>query len=402
MTTLVSIREKFEAMSLVLNEQAKRLWVATEARSLGWGGVSLVAAATGMSRNTISAGLNELQKAVSASSIKRERIRQPGGGRKALTHMDSHLQPTLEALVEPDTRGDPESPLQWTCKSTSQLARELSRQGHQVSPRTVAHLLHEKGYSLQGNRKTKEGTSHPDRDQQFKYINRQVRLFQTKKQPIISVDTKKKELVGNFHNAGREWRPRGQPERVNIHDFRDPQVNKAIPYGVYDLSANVGWVNVGTDHDTPAFAVQSIRTWWRQMGSRTYPKATELLIMADCGGSNSYRARAWKTELQVFATESRLRVSVCHFPPGTSKWNKIEHRMFCHITQNWRGCPLVNYEVIVNLIGHTTTKTGLRIRAKLDRNAYPKGVKVDTDEMARVRIKSAKFHGEWNYTISPE
>jgi len=388
-------------MSLVLDEQAKRRWAATEARALGWGGVSLVATATGMSRNTISVGLKELQKAVPASSIVRERIRRPGGGRKALTQMNSRLQPTLEALVEPVTRGDPESPLRWTCKSTSKLARELTHHGHPVSPRTVAHLLHGMDYSLQGNRKAKEGTSHPDRDQQFKYINRQARLFQTKKQPIISVDTKKKELVGNFHNAGREWHLRGQPERVNIHDFRDPRVNKAIPYGVYDLSANAGWVNVGTDHDTPAFAVQSIRTWWRQMGARTYSKATDLLIMADCGGSNGYRARAWKTELQGFATESRLRVSVCHFPPGTSKWNKIEHRMFCHITQNWRGYPLVNYEVIVNLIGHTTTKTGLHIRAKLDRKAYPKGVKVDTVEMARVRIKPAKFHGEWNYTISP-
>jgi len=330
-----------------------------------------------------------------------QRRRRPGGGRKRLVATDPGLLRALEALVEPATRGDPESPLRWTCKSTAHLARALTRRGHPVSARTVAHLLHALEYSLQGTRKTQEGRGHPDRDRQFAYISRQARLFQARHQPLISVDTKKKELVGRFKNGGREWQPRGQPERVKIHDFKDPDLGKAIPYGVYDPTANAGWVSVGIDHDTPAFAGQTIRLWWHHMGRRAYPEATELLIMADSGGSNGYRARAWKKALQAFATETGLRIAVCHFPPGTSKWNKIEHRMFCHITQNWRGRPLVSHEVIVKLIGSTTTTTGLRVRARLDRKKYPTAESVTRAEMARLRIQPAAFHGEWNYTLLP-
>jgi hypothetical protein len=311
----------------------------------------------------------------------------------------------LESLVEPSTRGDPMSPLRWTLLSLSQLSAELTKRRHPASTFTVGRLLRERGYSLQSNRKTREGSQRPDRDAQFRYISRQTRRFQANDQPVISVDTKKKELVGEFKNAGREWRPKGRPQEVNVHDFRDDDVGefggKAIPYGVYDLATNAGWVSVGVDHDTPDFAVQSIRAWWLHMGRRTYSAAKELLIMADCGGSNGYRARAWKVGLQRLANEVGLRMVVCHFPPGTSKWNKIEHRMFCHITQNWRGRPLVSHQVIVNLIGHTTTKTGLKIRAKIDARKYPKGIKVSDEEMAMLRIKPATFHGEWNYSIEP-
>ncbi len=398
------IQNKYQALSAVLDERARRLWAATEARALGRGAVTIVASATGLARNTIYAGLNELSKPLSRSKATESlalRTRRPGGGRKTLIETDPELADALEALVEPSTRGDPESPLRWTCKSTSELARMLTRHGHPVSPRTVAQLLHQMEFSLQGNAKAQEGTSHPDRDEQFKYIARQTRLFQTRHHPVISVDTKKKELVGEFKNVGREWQPKGRPVRVKVHDFKDKRLGKAIPYGVYDLSENTGWVSVGVDHDTPAFAVQSIRMWWTQMGRRAYPDSKELLITADGGGSNGYRARAWKVALQAFATETGLKISICHFPPGTSKWNKIEHRLFCHITQNWRGRPLVSLEVIVNLIANTTTEAGLRVKAKLDRRQYALAKSISRVDLARVQLKPASFHGEWNYAILP-
>ncbi len=405
MADVGSIRSKFAALDPVLDERSRRIWAATEAKALGWGGVSVVATATGIARNTIHAGVKELSR--SGREAKRDaartagRIRRVGGGRKRLTETVPQLREALEALVEPATRGDPMSPLRWTCKSTTQLAAALAEQGRPVSERTVASLLHELDYSLQGTLKTREGTSHPDRDKQFRYIARQTGLFQRRGQPVISVDTKKKELVGDFANAGREWQPKGQPERVRVHDFKDKHLGKAIPYGVYDVLANTGWVSVGVDHDTPAFAVQSIRAWWKRMGGLAYPAATDLLIMADCGGSNGYRPRLWKVALQQLASELALRIAVCHFPPGTSKWNKIEHRMFCHITENWRGRPLISHEVIVNLIGRTTTRSGLAIKAKLDRRRYPKGVKVSDETFAGLNLTPAKFHGEWNYTLSP-
>ncbi len=355
------LRTKYEALRSLLDERTRRVWAATEARALGHGGVTAVATATGLQRNTVRAGLRELDKRGPGADVLPElelppsRVRAPGAGRKPLTERDPSLVDDLEALVEPATRGDPMSPLRWTCKSTRQLARELGRQGHQVSYVTVAELLHALGYSLQSNRKTKEGTSHPDRDAQFAYLNEQTQAFQARGQPVISVDTKKKELVGDFKNGGREWQPQGRPELVQVHDFVDRDLGKAIPYGVYDLTANCGWVSVGIDHDTAAFAVQSVRRWWEQMGRSRYPEASELLITADSGGSNSSHARLWKTELQRLADATGLRLSISHFPPGTSKWNTIEHRMFCHITQNWRGRPLVSHEVIVNLIGSTTT-----------------------------------------------
>jgi Rhodopirellula transposase DDE domain len=396
-----SIAAKFEALRPFLDERRRRLWAAAEARALGRGGVTTVASATGLQRNTICAGIRELEAPEPRSLTSDQRVRVPGGGRKALTERDQTLLHDLEALVEPVTRGDPMSPLRWTCKSTRQLATELSGQGHPVSYQTVAALLHALRYSLQGTRKTKEGTSHPDRDGQFVYLNDQVQAFQARGQPVISVDTKKKELVGDFTNGGREWQPVGQPELVRVHDFVDPDLGKAIPYGVYDVGANSGWVSVGTDHDTPAFAVASVQRWWEQMGHPTYPKATELLITADGGGSNGSRARRWKVELQRLADETGLRITVCHLPPGTSKWNKIEHRMFSHITENWRGRPLVSHEVVVQLIGHTTTRTGLSIRAEVDTRVYPTGVKVTDAELAAVRLAPAEFHGEWNYSIIP-
>lgn len=405
MNDLGIVRTKFMSISGLLDERARRVWAATEARAVGWGGVSLVAEATRMSRGTIYAGLKELAEgnvAAGGSTPPTARwTRRPGGGRKPLSHHRPGLVRELERLVEPTTCGDPMSPLRWTCKSTTQLAAALSKRGAPISARTVAAVLHDMEYSLQGNYKTREGASHPDRDAQFRYISRQTRLFQQRGQPVVSVDTKKKELIGPYKNGGREWRPRGQPEAVNSHDFKDDTLGKVIPYGVYDLTANAGWVNVGVEHDTPAFAVASIRTWWMRMGHRAYPHATELLITADCGGSNGYRARLWKTELQRFADATRVKVAVCHFPPGTSKWNKIEHRMFCHITENWRARPLVSHEVVVNLIGTTSTKTGLKIRAALDRKTYPKGIAVADSELAQVRLKHASFHGEWNYTIAP-
>jgi transposase len=402
MTDHLPITKKFKALGPILTEQGRRLWAATEAMVLGRGGVSLVAQATGLSRPTIYAGIQELRGEPAVIPGRGQgRSRRAGGGRKRRVEHDPTLLADLEALVEPTTRGDPQSPLRWTCKSVRRLAEELRAQGHQVSPQVVGNLLHEADYSLQGTRKTREGGKHPDRNAQFEHIAARVRDFQKRHQPVISVDAKKKELVGDFKNAGREWHPKGQPPPVRVYDFIDPQLGKAIPYGVYDVRANLGWVSVGVDHDTPAFAVATIRAWWLQMGSQMYPKAQELLITADSGGSNSTRARLWKLELQRFSDESGLRVCVSHLPPGTSKWNKIEHRMFCHITANWRGKPLESLEVVVSLIGDTNTSAGLRIQAALDAGQYPTGIKVSDAEMKKLQIDRAQFHGEWNYTILP-
>jgi len=349
-----------------------------------------------MSPTTIRLGLREL-----ATGFSSERIRRQGAGRKKLTHSDPELVQDLEDLVSPATRGDPMSPLRWTCKSKEQIARALTERGHAVSASTVGRMLHGMGYSLQSVRKSREGASHPDRNAQFECIAAMVKRFQASSQPVISVDTKKKELIGDFKNGGREWHPKGKPERVQVHDFPDDAIGKAIPYGVYDLTRDEASVNVGLDHDTPAFAVASIRQWWRSMGRIAYPRAVDLLITADAGGSNGYRTRAWKVELQSFANDTRLRVHVCHFPPGTSKWNKIEHRLFCHITKNWRGRPLINYETIVNLIGSTRTDTGLRVKARLDRRRYPLGSAVSPRDMKELALTQSVFHGDWNYTIAP-
>lgn len=396
------IRRKFRLVAVELDERRRRQWAAAEAGEAGWGGISLVARATGLSRPTIMAGLRELDLSSSSRAIAAERVRSPGGGRRPLTQSDPGLLDALERLIEPATRGDPMSPLRWTCKSTDKLAEELTRQNHPVSDRTVSMLLKQQGYSLQANRKTREGSSHPDRNAQFEYINRQVRAFQKRQQPVISVDTKKKELVGEFKNAGEEWQPKGQPEKVNVHDFPDKNLGKAIPYGVYDLACNEGWVSVGIDHDTAEFACASIQRWWKEMGSARFPRAQELLITADGGGSNSSRNRLWKKSLQFLANDLGIILKVCHFPPGTSKWNKIEHRLFCFITKNWRGRPLTTYEVIVNLIASTTTKTGLIVRAALDSRPYETGIKVTDDELQHLRLTPEKFHGDWNYSIKPK
>ena len=401
--TSETIAAKFIILRPLLDEHARRMWAAVEARAMGRGGLSRVAEATGLSRVTIRAGLQELALADTASGPQTSpaRLRRRGGGRKPLSLHDPHLLHTLETLVDPVTRGDPMSLLRWTCKSAAQLAAALRAQGHPVSERTVNRLLHDLGYSLQSNPKTLEGRAHPDREAQFHYINRRAKAFQKQGQPVISVDTKKKELVGQFRNGGREWHPQGQPEEVQVHDFPDKVLGKVIPYGVYDEATNSGWVSVGIDHDTAEFAVATVRRWWRHMGREVYPQAKRLLITADGGGSNGSRCRLWKVELQRLADEIGLRISVCHFPPGTSKWNKIEHRMFCHITENWRGRPLVSREVVVNLIGHTTTKTGLAIRSELDENRYPTGREVTAQQMESLSMKQDKFHGEWNYTIQP-
>lgn len=398
-----AVAAKFAILKPLLDERARRLWAAVEARALGRGGISQVAAATGLSRATVRAGLRDLALPIPASGPQTPsgRLRPPGGGRKALSMSDPHLVQALEILVDPVTRGDPMSLLRWTCKSAAKLATALQTQGHIVSERTVNRLLHQLGYSLQSNRKTREGHDHPDREAQFQYIHRRAQAFQKQRQPVISVDTKKKELVGHYRNNGQEWHPRGQPTEVNVHDFPDEVLGKVIPYGVYDEATNTGWVSVGVDHDTAEFAVETVRRWWRHMGSQVYPKAKRLLITADGGGSNGRRCRLWKVELQRLANEIGLGISVCHFPPGTSKWNTIEHRMFCHITENWRGRPLVSREVVVNLIGHTTTTTGLAIRSALDENSYPTGREVTEQQMESLAIKRDKFHGEWNYTIRP-
>jgi hypothetical protein len=396
------IRKKYRALSSVMDERMRRQWAAAEAQALGWGGVSLVATATGLARNTIAVGERELEYRRTHPRGKiSPRLRAPGGGRKKLAELDPGLRQALDDLVDPVTRGHPESPLRWTCKSTSKLAEELQRQDHCVSDRTVATLLKEAGFSLQANRKMREGLSHPDRNAQFEYINGQVMAFQKLSQPVVSVDTKKKELVGEFKNAGQEWQPHGEPIEVNVHDFPDKKLGKAIPYGVYDLASNEGWVSVGIDHDTARFATASIGRWWREMGSQRFPRATKLMITADGGGSNSSRNRLWKVSLQELADELRLPLHVCHFPPGTSKWNKIEHRLFSFITKNWRGRPLTSYEVVVNLIASTTTKTGLTVRAAIDSNTYEIGIEVSDTELSRVQIAAAKFHGEWNYTVRP-
>jgi hypothetical protein len=399
--TRESIKEKYRILGEIFNERARRVWAAVEAQQLGRGGISTVAEATGLSRTTIYQGLNELQAGRSGAGLKRDRVRAEGGGRKALTEKDPQLLARLERLVEPTTRGDPESALRWTCKSTRQLAEALAGAGHPIGRQKVSELLAALGYSLQGNRKTREGSDHIDRDAQFEHINDQVGAYQRRAQPVISVDTKKKELIGDFKNSGREWRPKGNPEEVRTHDFMDRDLGKVNPYGVYDQSANVGWVSVGTDHDTAEFAVESIRRWWSKMGARSYPEATELLITADCGGSNGYRVRLWKVALQALANETALTVRVCHFPPGTSKWNKIEHRMFSFISLNWRGKPLVSHEVVVNLIGNTRTSTGLSIQAELDTSKYPKGVKVTDEDLRNINLTRDAFHGEWNYSIAP-
>lgn len=399
---LHQIEMKFRSLAPLLDERIRRQWAAAEAVAYGWGGVSAVSSATGMSADTIRKGMAELAVREAAPDAEIDaRIRKQGGGRKRITDKDAELAEALERLVDPATRGDPESPLRWTCKSTHRLAKELTQQGHPVSARTVAHLLKAAGYSLQGNRKTKEGESHVDRNAQFDYINRTVKRFQQRGQPVISVDTKKKELVGQFKNGGREWEPKGEPETVEIHDFADKELGKVIPYGVYDVGRNEGWVSVGIDHDTAQFAAQAIGRWWKKMGVKRYPDAAELLIIADGGGSNSSRCRLWKMALQELANRVGIPIHVRHFPPGTSKWNKIEHRMFCHITQNWRGRPLVSHDVIVNLIANTTTKTGLKIRAELDCGSYPTGIRVSDEDLAALRLKRAKFHGDWNYAILP-
>ena len=381
-----------------LNERSRRLWAAAEAQALGYGGVSLVAQATGISRSTIIRGLKEPRARQGAHA---GRVRRRGGGRKQATAVDPGLKVALEALVDPVSRGDPESPLRWTCKSTRGLARELGTADHHASEWLVRQLLYGLGYSLQANRKTKEGARHPDRDGQFRHINAGVARQLRRGQPAISVDTKKKELVGDFKNGGREWRPRGEPQPVRVHDFIDPTKGKAIPYGVYDIALNKGWVTVGMDHDTATFAVNTIRRWWQAMGSQTYPHAASLLVVADSGGSNGSRLRLWKWELQRLADATQLTIHVSHLPPGTSKWNKIEHRLFSFISQNWRGQPLLTHATIVKLIAHTRTSTGLTVRCMLDQRRYPQEVKVTDDQLATVRLRPHPFHGDWNYSIQP-
>ena len=392
------IGTRFQMLSPFLNERTRRLAVAAEAASIGRGGISMVSRATGMSRRAIRSGLAQLR---SPETSRGDRIRRTGGGRRKTVASDATLTSDLERLIDPVTRGDPESPLRWTCKSVRKLAEELRGMGHATSHRMVAELLHELGYSLQANRKTNEGKSHPDRNAQFEFINAKVRTALKAGEPVISVDAKKKELIGDFKNAGREWQPEGQPVPVRVYDFLIPELGRDTPYGIYDMAGNAGWVNVGTDHDTAAFAVASIRRWWYSMGQANSPRAERLLITADGGGSNGSRVRLWKAELQRLADETGLEISVCHFPPGTSKWNKIEHRLFSFISQNWRGKPLVSHEAIVNLIAATTTKTGLKITCELDRNSYPLGTKVSKEEMKEINLRRDAFHGEWNYTISP-
>jgi hypothetical protein len=401
-TTLATVQDKYRSLAPIMDEKVRRRWAASEALALGWGGITLVAQATGLSPVTIRQGIAEMSDSADDNEAEgAPRIRRPGGGRKRLSESDHTLRKDLEELVDPATRGHPQSPLRWTCKSTRNLAEALANKGHKVSHQTVARLLQEMDYHLQVNRKTKEGASHPDRNAQFEYIAKQVRSFQRRGQPVVSVDTKKKELIGDFKNGGQEWQPEGKPEEVRCKDFKDKHLGKVAPYGIYDLTTNAGWVSVGIDHDTAQFATETLRRWWENMGRRVYSGAKELLVTADGGGSNGSRTRLWKVELQELADQIGLRVSVCHFPPGTSKWNKIEHRMFCHITENWRGKPLVSRAAVVNLIGSTKTKAGLRIQAELDTNSYPIGIKVAEENSAAVKIKRHSFHGDWNYTISP-
>lgn len=393
------IKDRYNFIKPFFNEKARRLFLAAEAKALGWGGIEKVSRETGVSNDTISKGCRELEE--EAEIIESGKIRKPGGGRKKLIETDPTLLSDLDSLIEPTVRGDPESPLRWTCKSTRQLARELKSMGHNVSHTRVAEILHGQGYSLQANQKVIEGDQHPDRNGQFILINNKTKLFMKYGQPVVSVDTKKKELVGNFKNNGHEFHIKGHPEKVLVHDFKIPSLGKVNPYGVYDISRNEGWVSVGTDHDTSAFAVESIRQWWNTMGKVAYPEAQKLLVTADSGGSNGYRVRLWKIELQKFADDSGLEISVSHFPPGTSKWNKIEHRLFSFITQNWRAKPLISHEVIVNLIAATTTRKGLHVECGMDKNVYPKGIKISDKELKEINLIIEKFHGEWNYTIKP-
>ncbi len=392
------IKRRYERIVGELNERTRRLFAANEAMAIGWGGISLVSRATGLARQVISAGIKELQKGQRAGE---GRIRRIGGGRKSTVSKDPRLREDLERLVEPVTRGDPESPLRWTSKSVRKLAKELQQMGHQASHELVSELLHGLGYSLQANRKTREGGTHADRDAQFAHLNAQAEAFLAAGEPVVSVDAKKKELVGDFKNAGREWRPQGEPEQVQVYDFPIPGLGRATPYGVYDLGRNTGWVNVGIDHNTAAFAVESIRRWWNEVGRQQYPQAKRLLISADGGGSNGSRVRLWKWEVQQLADETGLSITVCHLPPGTSKWNKIEHRLFAWISQNWRGKPLSSYAVILKLIAATTTEAGLTVQCQLDTNRYPAGRKLSDEEMATLSIQPDSFHGEWNYTILP-
>jgi transposase len=389
------LEKKYKTLLPHLNERMKRLVCAADAISIGFGGVSIVSKSSGISRVTITKGKKEIHE----KPLPENRIRKKGAGRKTVYISIPEIEKKLEALVDPVTRGDPMSPLRWTCKSTRELAEALFKQGNKTSHRTVGKLLLNMGYSLQSNKKTKEGKDHPSRDKQFNYINEITKDFLENNYPVISVDTKKKELIGNYKNAGKEWQPKGTPIEVNGHDFPDKELGKAIPYGIYDVGENTGWVNIGIDHDTAFFAVESIRKWWNYMGRKQYNITDKLLILADAGGSNSYRSRLWKKALQEFANETGLAITVCHFPPGTSKWNKIEHRLFSHITMNWRGKPLTSHEVIVNLIGNTKTKTGLKVKAELDNNDYPTQQKVSDEEMKKINLKPHDFQEKWNYTI---
>lgn len=399
MSTLTELRDKFESVWPLLDERTRRIMAASEAIALGYGGVSLVGGACGLSRQAITKGIHEIR---AGAALAEGCIRQPGAGRKPITVSDPRLVEALEEIVDEQTRGDPESPLRWICKSTRAIAKQLGRQRHPVSHMKVAQILHALNYSLQSNRKTEEGTDHPDRDAQFRHINAAVKTHLAQGLPVISVDTKKKELVGNYHNPGQQWLPAKHPKTVQGHDFPTPDVPRASPYGIYDLGRNRGFVNVGTDHDTGAFAVASIRGWWRAEGQRLYPKAARILLTADGGGSNGWRLRLWKLELQKFADQTGRCLSVCHFPPGTSKWNKIEHRLFSFLSSNWRGEPLRDYETVVTLIAQTTTAKGLKVTCRLDRRKYPTGRKVTDEELKHINIKRHRFHGEWNYVIRPK
>lgn len=393
------IKQRYELLKPHLNERTKRLFLGSEALSIGYGGIMIVHKATGVARSTITDGCKDIR---SKEPFDPDRIRRPGGGRKKTTQKDPTVIPDLEGLIEPTTRGDPESPLRWTCKSTPKLSEELKKKNHNVSHAWVGRQLHELGYSLQANKKTIEGVSHPDRNAQFEHINEKTTEFLHDNDPVISVDTKKKENVGDFKNNGREWHQKGNPEKVRVHDFKIKELGKVNPYGVYDFAKNHGWVNVGIDNDTAQFAVESIRWWWHEMGRPIYPKAKKILITADCGGSNGYRNGLWKTELQKLANEINMEISVCHYPPGTSKWNKIEHRLFSFISQNWRGKPLISHATILNLIAATTTSKGLKVKCRLDTNQYQKGIKVTKEELSKLNLQSDTFHGEWNYTIKPK
>lgn len=393
------IKSKYEGLYPLLSERLRRLWAGSEARALGLGGITVVCKATKLSRTTVRSGIRELTHGIDAEDAKR--IRHHGGGRKRIEDENPEVLVALEQLLEPATRGDPERPLRWTSKSGRKLAAEMKAIGYKMSPQKVIDLLHGLGYSLQANKKTTEGTAHPDRNAQFEHINRKVKDFLRRGEPVISVDTKKKELIGDFKNAGSEWHPSGEPEKVRVHDFKDKDLGKAIPYGVFDVGANRGWVSVGVDHDTAEFAVESIRRWWQYMGSNHYPDATELLITADAGGSNAHRTRAWKYHLQRLANEIGLKLVIRHYPPGTSKSNKIEHRMWSYISMNWRGKPLISLALVVSLIANTTTSTGLKIKAKLDRGSYPTGVEISNAEFNQIELRRSSFHGDWNYAIWP-